>query len=61
MDNYKVVKAFFDLQDNNFAYKVGDTYPREGLDVLPTRIKELASANNRQGTPLIKAEKTRKK
>jgi hypothetical protein len=50
---YKVIKYFRDMQDNNFEYKVNDVYPRKGLSVLPSRINELASANNRQGSPLI--------
>ena len=50
---YKVIKHFTDLQDNNFAYNLGDEYPRKGLSVLPSRIKELASDKNRQGCPLI--------
>ena len=50
---YKVIKHFVDLQDNNHKYDVGDTYPRKGLSVLPSRIKELASNKNRQGCPLI--------
>ena len=50
---YKVIKHFTDLQDNNFAYNVGDEYPRKGMSVLPSRIKELASYKNRQGVPLI--------
>ena len=41
------------MQDNNFAYQVGDEYPRKGLSVLPSRIKELAGKKNRQGCPLI--------
>lgn len=41
------------MQDNNFAYNVGDEYPRKGLSVLPSRIKELATDKNRQGVPLI--------
>ena len=49
----KVIKHFTDLQDNNFAYNAGDEYPRKGLSVLPSRIKELASDKNRQGVPLI--------
>ena len=32
---------------------MGDEYPRKGLSVLPSRIKELASDENRQGCPLI--------
>ena len=57
------------MQDNNFVYDPKDparnTYPRKGLSVLPSRIKELASKNNRQGCPLIeeipeKGEKPKK-
>ena len=50
---YKVIKHFTDMQDNNFAYDVGDEYPRKGTSVLPSRINELASNKNRQGVPLI--------
>ena len=50
---YKVIKGFTDLQDNNFAYKVGDEYPRMGIKVLQSRINELAGSKNRQGVPLI--------
>lgn len=50
---YKVVKFFTDLQDNNHPYEVGDEYPRNGATVLPSRLKELASEDNRQGQPLI--------
>ena len=41
------------MQDNNFAYQVGDEYPRKGMSVLQSRINELASSKNRQGVPLI--------
>ena len=63
---YKVIKHFTDMQDNNFAYNVGDEYPRKGMNVLPSRIKELASNKNRQGCPLIeeipeKVEEPKKK
>ena len=54
---YKVIKHFIDLQDNNYAYDPKDpsrnTYPRKGLNVLQSRINELASSKNRQGVPLI--------
>lgn len=50
---YKVIEHFTDLQDDNHSYNVGDEYPREGLSVLPSRIKELASYKNRRGIPLI--------
>ena len=63
---YKVIKHFIDLQDNNHKYDVGDTYPRKGLNVLQSRINELASHKNKQKTPLIeeipeKVEETEKK
>ena len=54
---YKVIKHFTDMQDNNYAYYPEDparnTYPRKGLNVLQSRINELASSKNRQGVPLI--------
>lgn len=50
---YRVIKAFVDLQDNNYKYDVGDTYPHKGLNVLQSRINELASDKNKQKTPLI--------
>ena len=54
---YKVIKHFTDMQDNNYAYDPTDpsrnTYPRKGLNVLQSRINELASSKNRQGCPLI--------
>ena len=50
---YRVIKAFVDLQDNNYKYDINDIYPRKGLNVLQSRINELASNNNLQKTPLI--------
>ena len=54
---YKVIKHFTDMQDGNYAYDPTDParniYPRKGLSVLPSRIKELAGSKNRQGCPLI--------
>ena len=63
---YKVIKSFTDLQDNNYAYYVGDAFPHNGVDVDVERIAELASAKNRLGVPLIeeiaeKPKRTRKK
>lgn len=63
---YKVIKSFTDLQDNNYAYSVGDTFPHNGVDVDAERIAELASDKNRLGIPLIeeiaeKPKRTRKK
>jgi hypothetical protein len=51
---FKVVKAFLDMQDGNFSYDVGDSFPRKGVKVMPSRIKELSGNKNRQGCPLIK-------
>lgn len=63
---YKVIKSFTDLQDNNYAYYVGDTFPHNGVEVGAERIAELASDKNRLGVPLIeeienKTNRTRKK
>jgi len=51
---YKVIKAFVDLQDNNFPYSVGDVFPRNGKTVTKERLAELAGKDNKQGEPLIK-------
>lgn len=54
---YTVIHYFVDLQDSNHPYKVGDAFPRLGLVVTDARLKELSSASNKQGKPLIaKAE-----
>ena len=63
---YKVIKSFTDLQDNNYAYYVGDTFPHNGAEVDAELIEELASNKNRLGVPLIeeikeKPKRTRKK
>lgn len=59
---YKVIKSFTDLQDNNYAYYVGDTFPHNGVEVDTERIAELASDKNRLGVPLIEeiAEKPKR-
>ena len=63
---YRVVHKFYDQQDNNHAYSVGDTFPHNGVEVDAERIAELASDKNRLGVPLIeeiaeKPKRTRKK
>lgn len=63
---YKVIESFTDLQDNNYVYYVGDTFPHNGVEVDAERIAELASDKNRLGVPLIeevvdKPKRTRKK
>ena len=59
---YKVIKYFTDLQDNNYAYYVGDTFPHNGVEVGAERIAELSSDKNRLGVPLIEeiAEKPKR-
>lgn len=63
---YKVIESFTDLQDNNYVYYVGDTFPHDGVEVGSERVEELASDKNRLGVPLIervaeKPKRTRKK
>ena len=58
---FKVIKYFTDLQDKNYAYNVGDTFPRRGVKVADARIKELSGKQNKQGVPLIKEVKQTKK
>jgi hypothetical protein len=50
---YKVINFFTDLQDFNHPYKVGDVFPRQGMNVSEERLKELAGSRNKQGKPLI--------
>ena len=63
---YKGIESFTDLQDDNYVYYVGDTFPRNGVEVGAERIAELASDKNRIRVPLIeeiteKPKRTRKK
>lgn len=51
---YEVIHYFTDLQDNEYPYNVGDTFPRDGLTVSKERLKELSGNNNKQHKPLIK-------
>ena len=51
---YEVIRYFTDAQDNDYAYREGDIYPREGHSVSDLRIKDLMSGNNFQRIPLIK-------
>lgn len=57
---YKVIKYFKDAKDNNRAYRPGESYPREGLEVSEERLEELSTTNNRRGVAVIKAEKPKK-
>jgi hypothetical protein len=53
----KVIKSFFDLQDSNYEYKVGDTYPRKDYKPKKARIDELAGNKNKLGFAVIEVEK----
>lgn len=58
---YKVIKYFTDLQDDGYAYKTGDSFPRKGKKVTEDRILQLAGKDNPRGVPLIeKVEDTDK-
>lgn len=57
---YLVVRNFSDAQDDMHKYVIGDSYPRDGLVVDPTRIAELSGTSNKRGVPLIKAVRERK-
>ena len=52
---YRVVRPFTDLQDGNYAYNTGDSFPRDGMTVTMSRINELLSTQNKRGTSLIEA------
>ena len=58
---YKVIKYFEDLKDNRHPYKVGDTFPRNGLEVSKSRLDELLGCQNRREEPLIVEVVTPKK
>ena len=50
---YKVIHYFTDLQDDGYAYNVGDEFPHKGMTVTKERIAELAGRENKQGVSLI--------
>lgn len=55
MGKYIVIyERFKDLEDNNYIYKKGDIYPREGLEPTEERIKKLSTKKNKIGEILIK-------
>ena len=58
---YRVVAYFTDLQDGNRPYNVGDTFPRDGLEVSEERLAHLASNKTRRGFPVIEKVTERKK
>ena len=51
-----MTRFFYDLQDSDHLYNVGDSYPRKGLAVSDKRIAELMSGKNRLRVPVIAEE-----
>lgn len=51
--NYSVIRAFFDVQDGEYGYHVGDVFPREGYAPSQERLDSLLSANNAGHQPFI--------
>lgn len=49
---YRVIRKFRDLQDEDHVYREGDWYPRRG-EVDEARAAELMGADNKIGVPLI--------
>ena len=43
---YRAVTYFVDRFDKNHAYKPGDVFPRQGIEVDKDRIKQLLSGEN---------------
>lgn len=55
MEKYIVIyERFKDLEDNDYIYKKGEIYPREGLEPTKERIKELSTKKNKIEEILIK-------
>lgn len=50
---YRVIKAFFDMQDGETFYEVGEIWPKTGHNPTELRIQGLLSKNNGLRTPLI--------
>ena len=51
---YEVIHEFLDLQDGSYHYKVGEIYPRTGVETTLERATELIGTNNKIGVPLIR-------
>ena len=55
MASYKAIESFKDLLDNNYKYRVGDSFPRSGYSPSKERIEELLSCENKRGRAVIEA------
>ena len=50
---YKALSYFTDTQDNDYEYKAGDIYPRNGYKPSKERIEVLSTGANVRGVPVI--------
>lgn len=50
---FKVIKAFTDLDDDKHVYQKDDAYPREGYEPTQERIDSLANGYNKRNEALI--------
>lgn len=54
---FHVIKAFKDLEDNEYIYQENDIYPRsENKNITKERIEALSTANNKRSEILIKVK-----
>ena len=51
---YVVIESFSDMQDGGYTYNPGDAFPRGGVSVGQSRLRELSTAGNKLGRALIK-------
>ena len=58
---YRVIYSFADVQDNNYVYLPGSSYPRDGYSPTEERVAELLTGKNKRGIPLIEEIKAPKK
>ena len=53
---FHVIKAFKDLEDNDYVYEENDIYPRtENKNITKERIEALSTINNKRNEVLIEA------
>lgn len=52
----KVIRPFPERYDDNYAYVVGDIYPRDGWEPPEGRVKELMDGTNRAGMAFLYPE-----
>lgn len=50
---YTVVRPFFDAQDKEHFYRVGDEYPRAGKKATKARVNALMTGQNKNGKVYI--------